>query len=257
MRSFLAGIAVLLGGLIGTAALGAFVAHQTVLDPDRTGDVLASALQRPDLRHTILARAVPGYGRLPREARSALDQLAQTSQVESALRSVRLDDNGEVRLAPLRSQLTQALRENGQAQLAAVVASSGGPDAVSVPTNILDRYTTARNSAWLVATRGALVAVALFLVALVVSRNRAGTVRAVGITVLLGCAVVALVYWVSPNLAHAASSSPWVESATAVRDSQQSTVLTILLPVAAVGVVLLVASLLIPKPARRHPVDYR
>ena len=254
MRSFLAGIAVLLGGLIGTAALGAFVAHQTVLDPDRTGDVLASALQRPDLRQTILARTVPGYGRLPREARSALDQLAQTSQVKSALRSVRLND-GQVRLAPLRSQLTQALRENGQAGLATVVASVGGPDAVSVPTNILNRYTTARNTSWLVATRGALVAAALFLIALVVSRNRAGTVRAVGFTVLLGCAVVALLYWVSPALAHAASSSPWVEGATAVRDSQRSAVLTILIPVAAVGVVLLVASLLIAKPPRRHPVD--
>jgi hypothetical protein len=255
MRSFLAGIAVLLGGLIGTAALGAFVAHQTVLDPDRTGDVLASALQRPDLRQTILARTVPGYGRLPREARSALDQLAQTSQVNSALRSVRLNDNGQVRLAPLRSQLTQALRENGQSRLATVVAASGGPDAVSVPTNILNRYTTARNTSWFLATRGALVAAALFLIALVVSRNRARTVRAVGFTVLLGCAVVALLYWVSPNLAHAASSSPWVEGATAVRDSQRSTVLTILLPVAAVGVVLLVASLLIPTPARRHPGD--
>jgi lysylphosphatidylglycerol synthetase-like protein (DUF2156 family) len=257
MRSFLAGLAVLLGGLIGTAALGAFVAHQTVLDPDRAGDVLASALQRPDLRQTVLARTVPGYGRLPRQGRSALDQLAQTSQVTSALRSVRLTDNGEVRLAPLRSQLTQALRENGQPRLAAQVASSGGPDAVSVPSHLLDRYTTARDTSWLVATRGALVAVALFLVALVVSRNRAGTVRAVGLTVLLGCAVVALLYWVSPSLAHAASSSPWVESAGPVRDSQRSTVVTILVPVAAVGVVLLIASLLIPKPARPQPVDYR
>ncbi|MFL6135918.1 MAG: hypothetical protein ACJ72A_24145 [Nocardioidaceae bacterium] len=257
MRSFLAGLAVLLGGVIGTAALGAFVVHQTVLDPDRAGDVLASALQRPDLRQTILARTVPGYRRLPREGRSALDQLAQTSQVESVLRSVRLTDNGEVRLAPLRSQLTQALRDNGQSQLAARVASGGGPDVVSVPTDLLDRYTTARDTTWLVATRGALVAVALFLVALLVSRNRAGTVRAVGLTILLGCAVVALVYWVSPNLAHAASSNPWVESAGAVRDSQRSTVVTILVPVAAVGVVLLIASLLIPKATRHHSEDYR
>jgi hypothetical protein len=252
MRSFLAGLAVLLGGVIGTAALGAYVAHQTVLDPDRTGEVLASALQRPELRETILARAVPGYRQLPREARSALDQLAQTSQVDGALRSVRLNDNGEVRLAPLRSQLTQALRENGQPELAARVASRGGPDAVSVPTDLLDRYRTARDAAWLVATRGALVAVALFVAAVLVSRNRAGTVRGVGLMVLLGCAVVALLYWVSPDLAHAASSSPWVESAGAVRDSQRSTVLTILLPVAAVGVVLLVASLLIPRPAPRQ-----
>jgi hypothetical protein len=257
MRSFLAGLAVLLGGLIGTAALGAFIAHETVLDPDQSGDVLASALHQPKLRETILARTVPGYGRLPREARAALDQLAQTSQVDGALRSVRLDDNGEVRLAPLRSQLTQALRDNGQAQLAAQVASSGGPDAVAVPPNLFDRYSSARDTAWLVATRGAVVAGALFLLALLVSRRRARTVRAVGLAVLISCALVGFLYWVSPNLAHAASTSPWVETAGAVRDSQRSTVLTILLPVAAVGIVLIIASLLVPKPARRHPADGR
>src|SRR3954463_10123928 len=187
MRSFLAGLAVLLGGVIGTAALGAFVVHQTVLDPDRAGDVLASALQRPDLRQTILARTVPGYRRLPREGRSALDRLAQTSQVESVLRSVRLTDNGEVRLAPLRSQLTQALRENGQSELAARVASSGGPDAVSVPTDLLDRYTTAGAAAWLLASRGALAAAVLFVAAVAVSANRRATVRGVGLTMLIGC----------------------------------------------------------------------
>lgn len=252
MRSFLAGLAVLIGGLIGTAALGAFVAHQTVLDPAQSGDVLASALHQPKLRETILARTVPGYARLPREGRAALDQLAQTSQVESALRSVRLDENGEVRLAPLRSRLTQALRDNGKPALATRVASSGGPDAVSVPTSLFDRYTAARDTAWVVATRGAAVAGALFVLALAVSRNRRRTVRSVGLAVLVSCVVVGFLYWVSPNLAHAASNSPWVETAGAVRDSQRPTVLTILLPVAAVGVVLLVASLLVPSPRRRE-----
>jgi hypothetical protein len=256
MRSFLAGLALLLGGLIGTAALGAFVAHQTVLDPDRAGEVVASALGQPDLRQTILAKTVPGYGRLPREGRAALDRLAQTSQVDGALRSVTLDANGDVRLAPLRSQLAEALRQNGQSGLAARVASSGGPDAVSVPADILSRYTTARDTTWLVATRGALAAAVLFLVALAVSANRRSTVRASGVVVLLGCAVVAALYWLSPALAHAASSSPWVEGATGVRDSQRPTVLAILLPVAAVGVALLVASLLVPKPRRRPREHY-
>jgi hypothetical protein len=252
MRSYLAGLAVFLGGLIGTVALGAYVAHQTVLDPDRAGQVLAAALEEPDVRETILARAVPGYGRLPDAGRAALDRLAQTSQVDTALRSVRLDQDGEVRLAPLRDELTRALRDNGQSGLAARVASSGGPDAVSVPVDVLDRYTTAGDAAWLLASRGALAAAVLFVAAVAVSANRRATVRGVGLTMLIGCAVVAFLYWVSPNVARAASNSPWVNAAAAVRDSQASTALTIVIPVAAVGLALVIASLLLPKPVRRR-----
>jgi hypothetical protein len=250
MRSFIAGLALLLAGLIGTAALGAYIAHRTVLDPERAGEVLAAGLEQPELRRMILTRAVPGYVRVPQEGRAALDRLAETSQLDRALRSVRLSADGTVSLAPLRNELTQALRDNGQTELAARIATAGGPDAVDVPARIFDRYERARDVTWLVATRGALAAVVLFLVALVVSANRRVTVRSIGVTILLSCGVVALLYWVSPELAHAASASPWVDAAAAVRQSQTSTALGILLPVAAAGVVLVIGSFFLPKPHR-------
>lgn len=251
MRSFIAGLALLLAGLIGTAALGAYIAHRTVLDPERAGEVLAAGLEQPELRRMILSRAVPGYVRVPQEGRAALDRLAETSQVDRALRSVRLSPDGTVSLAPLRNELTQALRDNGQTGLAARVATAGGPDTVDVPARIFDRYERARDLTGLVATRGGLAAVVLFLVALLVSGNRRATVRAIGVTILLGSGVVALLYWVSPELAHAASASPWVDAAPAVRQSQTSTAVGILLPVAAIGVVLMAGSFLLPRPKSR------
>ena len=256
MRSFFAGIALVLAGLVGTVALGAYIAHETVLDPDRAGQLLASGLTQPELRRTILTRAVPGYTRLPTEAQQGLDRLAGTSQVDRALRSVRLTDEGTVALAPLRSELTQALRDNGQPRLASQIAASGGPDVVDVPADILNRFTRARDATWLVATRGALAAGVLFLCALLVSGNRRSTVRSIGVTILLGCAVIALGYWVSPSLAHAASANPWVEAAAAVRESQTPTVFAIVVPVAAFGLAMVAASFFVPRPARRPAEHY-
>src|SRR3954451_6484919 len=90
MRSFVAGLALLLAGVIGTAALGAYVAHQTVLDPDQAGHVLAAALHSPKTRETILPRTIPGYDRLPQVARDRVEALAGTSQVSDVLSSVEL-----------------------------------------------------------------------------------------------------------------------------------------------------------------------
>jgi hypothetical protein len=256
MRSFVAGLALLLAGVIGTAALGAFIAHQTVLDPDRAGHVLAAAMDQPKLRETILARTIPGYDRLPRVAQDAVEAIAGTSQVSDALSTVQLSSDGTVALAPLRDQLTKTLRENGQAPLAAVVAASGGPARVDVPTDVVARYDRARDTAWQVATQGAIAVVVLFLVALLVSRNRRATVRGIGLVILVSAALVAFLYWVSPDVVRAASTSPWVDAATSVRDTEKPTVLGILVPTAIVGVVVMAVSLLVPGPDRRARQDW-
>src|SRR3954447_21792454 len=248
MRSFVAGLALLLAGVIGTAALGAYVAHQTVLDPDRAGHVLAAALDPPQLRETILARTIPGYDRLPQVARRAIEALAGTSQVSDALSKVQLDSDGTVALAPLRDELTKTLRESGQAPIAAVVAASGGPARVDVPPDVVSRYDRARDSAWQVATQGAIAVMVLFLLALLVSRNRRATVRGIGLTILLSAALVAFLYWVSPDVVRAASTSPWVDAAPSVRDTEKPTVLGILVPTAVIGILVMAVSLLVPRP---------
>jgi hypothetical protein len=255
MRSFVAGLALLLAGVIGTAALGAYVAHQTVLDPDRAGQVLAAALEQPTLRETILARTIPGYDRLPQVARDAVEALAGTSQVSDALTAVRLDSDGTIPLAPLRDQLTRTLRENGQVAVAAVVAAAGGPDRVDVPPDVVARYDRARDTTWQVATQGAIAVGVLFLLALLVSRNRRATVRGIGLTILVSAAVVAFLYWVSPDVARAASTSPWVDAATPVRDAERSTVLAILIPTAVIGILVMAVSFLVPRPHARARQD--
>jgi len=95
----------------------------------------------------------------------------------------------------------------------------------------------------------------LFLLALLVSRNRRATVRGIGLTILLSAALVAFLYWVSPDVVRAASTSPWVDAATSVRDTEKPTVLGILVPTAIVGVVVMAVSLLVPGPERRSRQD--
>ena len=64
MRSFLAGIALLLAFVTGTVALSAYVAETVLLDPSRAGEVVSKAIGQDDARKEILTRAVPGYDRL-------------------------------------------------------------------------------------------------------------------------------------------------------------------------------------------------
>lgn len=250
MRSFVAGLALLLAGLVGTVALGAYVAHRTVLDPDRAGQVLASALGQPELRQMLLAKTVPGYQSLPQGYQDDLDRLVANPQLDHALRMLRVDSSGNVDVAPVRRELARKLRANGQPQLASQVAARDGQDTVRLPARISNRYASARDKTWLVATGGAAVSGVLFLAALVVSRNRRATLRAIGFTVLAVCGVIALLYWLLPVVAQSVSSNGWVDAATAVTRSQVPTMVATVVPVAAVGLALFVGSFFIPRPRR-------
>ena len=83
MRSFVAGLAVFLAFLTGTAGLASYVVHDVVLDPSRAGEVVDYALHQPDTRREILGRTVPGYGRLPVRVRAAVDALADSPRLRS------------------------------------------------------------------------------------------------------------------------------------------------------------------------------
>ncbi|MEP7090317.1 MAG: hypothetical protein ABI776_09435 [Nocardioidaceae bacterium] len=256
MRSFAAGLALFMAFLTGTATLGAYVAHQVVLDPDRAGQALSAALDEPDLLHKVLNQTVPGYQRLSQTDRDLIDGLAGSDTAHRAVGSVSMDARGDVDLAPLRRQITRALRSAGQPGLADQLAAAAGGTRVSVPSDYFSHYQRARDVSWFVATRGAVATLVLFAVALLVSPHRVRTVRSVGVALLLSTAVAALAFWALPALAAAVSSSTAADAAAVVLRAERSDVLRALLPPAVVAVVLIVVGLVgqsLGRTSRRSP----
>jgi len=249
MRSFLAALALLLAGVVGTVSLSAYVAHRTVLDPHHSGPLLSSALQQPELRQRLLTEAVPGYETLPAPVRAGVDQVVQTRQFVKATKRVRIDAEGRVHLAPFRRELERQLRASGLSQLATGLRDVGGPATVRLPSAVADQYSTARHRTWLVATRGGLVAVLLLLLAVLFARNRRLTTAAAGLTVLAGCAATAALWWLAPAVVDVVMSRAWGEAVGETRRALAGTMVSALLPVAVAGAALVAVSLLVP--ARR------
>jgi hypothetical protein len=250
MRSFLAALALLLAGVVGTASLTAYVAHRTVLDPHHSGRLLSSALEQPELRHRLLVEAVPGYETLPLSVRAGVDQVAQTPQFISATKRLRVDAQGRVHLTPFRRQLQRELRANGLPQLAAELQDAGGPSTFRLPASIADQYSTARDRTWLVATRGAIAAVLLLVIALLVSRNRRATTAAAGFTVLASCVAAAALWWFAPAVVDLVASKAWGDTMREARTTFADNVISALLPVAGAGVALMVFSFVVPRGRR-------
>jgi len=250
MRSFVAGLLLFVSFLTGTAALGAYAAHEVLLDPAHAGPFLESALGQQEVRDKILGQVVPGYGALPAQVRGRVDTVAESPEARRALDQVSLDDNGNLDLSSLQGEIVRALRANGQPQIAALVAAQRGTASVQVPSTYFSRFTTARDDAWLVATRGAVVSAVLFLVALLVSPRRRRTVAAIGVVLLLCCAVDVALFRLLPGVVRSASSSALADAAAAVVTQQQGAVLLTMVPVALAGAGLVVASLLLPEDRR-------
>jgi hypothetical protein len=249
MRSFLAGLALFLAFLTGTTALAAYVAYDVLLDPSRAGQAVAQAMEQPELRQKILAKAVPGYAQLPPRVREAVDRAARSSAADKALAKVTLDENGTVTLTPLQKELSAALRANGQSGLASrVEATDAGT--VSVPSTYMDRFHTARDLAHKAWIGGGLITLGLIALALLASPHRRRTLRSTGITVLAACLAVAVGYWVLPAFARAASSDPAADAAAAVLEAERRTVLFRLALPAVVGVALAVAGSFAPRGRR-------
>jgi hypothetical protein len=245
VRSFLAGLAIVLAFFTGTAALGAFVAHQVVLNPDHAGVALDAALDDRGLVDRVLARVVPGYNGLPQPLVDGVRRFALTPSVHRAARRVTFDPaTGELSLRPVQSALASELRQNGAGPVADAITA--GDAVITVPANDLARYNDARWATSQVALLGGLMTAALFVLALIVSPRRSSTLRSIGLTVLLGCGVVGAVFWAAPKLIGLASSSVAAQAAAVLSKAALPNALQLLIPFAVVGLVITVASLLIP-----------
>ncbi len=246
MRSLLAALALSVATLLATAAGIAYAAHETVLQPRRAGDVLASALAQPALRTEILSRAVPGYAELPAPYREVVDRLVQQPQVDRALHRVRMDAHGRVHLAPLQRRVVRELRVHDQPVIAAALASVA-PATVQLPAQVVKPYQRARETTWWVATRGAAAAAALVVFAFVVSPHRRRMVGALGVAILVACGLVALIWSRAPQIVAAVSTNPWVDAAATAGATSLSSVRPYLVPAAVAGGVLVVLSLALPR----------
>lgn len=248
MRSFLAFVALILASVAAVASMTAYVVHETVLDPARAGDVLSKALDRSELREQVLTQALPEYESLPQTYRSEVDRLAETPRVDRALASVSVSPDGRADLSPVRDQLAGSLEDGGYGELAAQVRAADGNDTFQVPPRLWKPYTTARDTAWLVATRGALVALALFLLGLAVAPNRKRALAAIGVAVAATAGAAYVVLHSLPAIVEAVTTGRWAQRVAALGAPDADTMSSVLVPVAAVGAALVVVSLVLPRP---------
>ena len=243
MRSFLTGLALLLAFVTGSVALSAYVAETVLLDPSRAGEVVSKALSQDDVRTEILNRAVPGYDRLDSQTQALIDQAAGSDAARQAMKSVKLDDNGNVQLGPIRDRVVSELRTHGQGKLADRIRTQSGSAEVSLPSKYIDKFNSARHTARATWTRAGVLAGIFALLALLVSKRRIRTVGSIGITILLCCVAVALLALAAPGVVSAASSSPLADAGASVLRAEWNSALLTLLPVAVVGAALTVLGL--------------
>jgi hypothetical protein len=102
-----------------------------------------------------------------------------------------------------------------------------------------------------IAVDGAVAAGVLLLFALLVSPNRRRTVRGAGWTILASCAATAVLWWAIPGLAGLVSHQPWADALAAVAGgASYPTVISILVPVAVAGALVLIVLFLLPRGRR-------
>lgn len=247
MRSFLAGLALLLAGVIGTTALTAYVAHETVLARHNADRLLVSVLEQPALRHQLLRDAVPGYTELPRPVRERVDRLARSRRVDAAVHRTRVEPDGTVHLERVRRSLERGLEDHDLPEAAALLQQLPVDDTAQLPVPVLEDYRAARQQTWQLATVGGLVAVALAVAALVVHPHRRSGLRSAGLTVIAASVGSGVLWWFMPALARAGGESGWGPLLLALRHATTAQAVTLLAPFAGAGVVLALVSFLLPR----------
>ena len=240
MRSLVAGLAIFVAFLTGTAALAAFVAHQTVLDPDNAGRALDAALSDDQLADQVLESIVPGFSGLPRSLTTAVRRAALDPSVHEAARNVTFDPRtGEISLKPIQSEVLAQVSRFGLGG----AATNQGEVVITVPAAELARYNDARARTSRVATLGALATAVLWAVALLVSPRRPRTLLAIGASTLVGAVVVGGLAWLAPGAIDAATSSLTGQVAAVMIAAARPEILTLLAPFAVAGAAVAVLGL--------------
>jgi hypothetical protein len=247
MRSFLSVLALMLALLATTVTLVAYLAHETLLDTEDLGAVAVKALQDDELRRQVLTRALPGYGELPASYREQVERAAEGPQMRRALEQVEVDDQGRVPLAPVRRQVVDSLRAD-YPEVAAHLETAGGPATFRLPPRVLEPYEDARAVTWQVATRGAVVALVLLVVGVLMARsNRAGLMGA-GLVLMLSSVLAVGAFLVLPELLPLVGGLGGVErQLLRVAVPDPAGLFPLLVPVIATGAAAAVIALVLPR----------
>lgn len=250
MRFLLSTVALLAAALLGTVSLTAYVVHETLLAPERAGRVLSAALDEPSVRDRALAAVLPEYAALPDRYQKAIERSADDPAVKDVISKVRADERGRVDASAARDELVRALRTNGQSRLAARVAATPGPESIKLPNDMRAAYLSAGDAAWLLATRGGVVAAALALVGILLAPRRRWALAFAGVGAIAAAGGAVLLYSRLPLAVDLLGAGRWAEIAAEAAPQIPSAVNATLLVAAAIGAIVVVLAALAPRSGR-------
>lgn len=244
MRSFVASLALLVAGFFGSAALAGYVLSNTVLEPNRPGEVIDAVLGDPEQRELL----VDELGRFGGpEATKQVDAVLDIPRVREQIENLRLND-GTVDVTALRQRIADELRERGYGAAAARVRD--GRTAIDLPGKYAENFEKLSTMASFAALWGTVAAVALVALALAVSPDRRGVLRTTGVMILSTVALVLGLFLLVPFLLQVINNTGLLAVGSDVIRAAGDGLVTPLVIVAIIGVVFLAAGIFWPKPRR-------
>jgi len=237
MRTFIASLALLLAGLVGTAALTCFVLSQTVLDRERPGQVIDAVIGDDDRRAELVEELAQLGGADTRQARRQIDRVLQDPEVRERVRELRRAGNGAVDVSELRDEIQAELERRGQNRAAAAVGQ--GDSQLGLPGDFAEDFDRFGRIADFVATAGAAVSAGLIGLALLVGSNRSRIAKAAGITVLFTVGGTLALFYAVPWLITQVSDSEVLQVAADATRAARTDVVPPLVVVALIGVALI------------------
>ena len=199
MRRALSVLLTALALLAGTAAVAAYAVNQVVAGRDQPGTVAKALLDTPDGRaavrdqlETRIRENVPGM--TDAQSRAIATQVVADPRLPAALDTL-ADDTS--RKAALDTALAEVGKRNPR--LAEQVRTQADRVVPTAHSPVLDRLDRAQDRLHTVATTGAVVAVVLAALALLLGPRRDKTVRSIGLWGLLLGGVGLLALWLLPG----------------------------------------------------------
>ena len=244
MRSFVASLALLVAGVLGTVALAGYVLANTVLEQDRPGQVIDAALNDPEQRR-LLVEELGRFG--GPEATRQVDQVLDNPRVREQIEGLRLND-GTVDVTALRERIAVELRARGHDAAATQVRD--GRAAIDLPGTYAETFERLSTMASFAALWGAVASIVMVALALLVSSDRRGVVRATGVMMLSTVALVLVLFLLVPFLMQVINNTGILAVGADVIRSTGEGLVTPLVVVAAVGVAFLAAGFLWPQQRR-------
>lgn len=242
---FLSGLLIALGALAATVALAAHVANQTLLDPDRPGTLLAAALESRELDNQVISAIERSTGPLSAQQKQGITAIADDERVRDAAKQVRIDDEGQLDLRPLKDELADQLEAAGQRGAARKLRAVRTDRRVALPPELNDRYTQARDLGEWAFNTAALTALAAFALGFILAPSKRHAARSIGFALIGTVLLAVLGYLLLPRLVGAFGNA-YVDAAATAAISLQTDIVAPMIPVLLVALALVLASYVIP-----------